>query len=110
MALGPGRAMRGFWAPAYLVRVGDRKLTRYRTGNGDYEYEYYDLAGDPMERENLYAVRPEEARDLLGLLEGYEERGRQLRARIDEGGSAESQAVELDPRQEEKLRALGYLR
>ncbi len=110
LALGPERAMLPFHPPAFLVRVGDRKLARYRDGNGGHHYEYYDLATDPGERENLYPTRADEARDLFELLESYEARGRDLRARLDGGEDPSGQAVELDPRQEEKLRALGYLR
>ena len=110
LALGPDRAMLPFHPPAYLVRVGDRKLARYRDGEGRHRYEYYDLATDPAEREDLYPTRSDEARDLFELLESYEARGRDLRARIDGGQDPSGQAVELDPRQEEKLRALGYLR
>lgn len=109
MALGPDRSIRIFDPPAFLVRVGDRKLTRYRTEGGGLRYEYYDLASDPQERRDLYPTRPDEAGDLFELLESYEERGRALRASIDHG-EPDSQAVELDPRQQEKLRALGYLR
>jgi arylsulfatase len=110
LALGPDRSTLAFHPPAFLVRVGDRKLTRYRNGAGGHRYEYYDLATDPEERSDLYAARPEEARDLFQLLDRYEESNLSLRAELDRGESPESQAVELDPRQEEKLRALGYLR
>ena len=110
LALGPDRELRAFHPPAYGVRLGTRKLARYRDGDGGHRYEYYDLARDPGERENLYPERAEEARDLVELLESYEARGRDLRARLDGGEGADEQGVELDPRQEEKLRALGYLR
>jgi arylsulfatase A-like enzyme len=110
MALGPDRSILPFHPPAFLVRIGDRKLTRYPDADGHTHFEYYDLAQDPKERHNLYGGRKDEARDLSELLDGYEDAGRALRARLDRGEPPESQAVELDPRQEEKLRALGYLR
>lgn len=109
MSLGPDRSIKIFEPPAFLVRIGDRKLTRYRNEGDGLSYEYYDLASDPEERRDLYRSHADEAADLFELLESYEERGRALRARIDRG-EPDSQAVELDPRQEEKLRALGYLR
>ncbi|NIV76473.1 MAG: hypothetical protein GWN37_17080, partial [Gammaproteobacteria bacterium] len=52
--LGPDRMLQPFVAPAFLVRVGDRKLARYRTENGGLRYEYYDVAADPLERVDLY--------------------------------------------------------
>jgi arylsulfatase A-like enzyme len=110
LALGPDRSLRRFHPPAFLVRVGDRKLVRYRTKGGRYRYEYYDLATDPDELDDLFKTRPLEALDLHQLIESYEERNRKLRASLDRGDSPESQAAPLDPRQEEKLRALGYLR
>jgi len=110
VALGPDRETLPFFPPAFLVRVGDRKLARYHTADGSYRYEYYDLSEDPGEQSDLYARRPEAASDLFELLESYEASNRELRASIDHGAAPQSQAVELDPRQEEKLRALGYLR
>jgi arylsulfatase A-like enzyme len=108
--LGRENRLRHFQPPGFLVRVGDRKLERYRTREGGFRYEYYDLSADPLERNDLYPERPEEARDLLELLESYEERGRELRRRIDAGESNRTEdPVLLDPREEEKLRALGYL-
>jgi arylsulfatase A-like enzyme len=107
--LGADREMQTFLAPAFLVRVGDRKLARYRTEHGGFRYEYYDVAADPLEAVDLYPSRAEEARDLWKLLETHEQRGRELRARIDRDAPAGTQRVILDPKQEEKLRALGYL-
>ena len=109
LALGPERRMQRFFPPAFLVRVGDRKLVRYRTADGGFRYEYYDVAADPLERNDLYPSRAEEARGLRGLIELYEERGRETRARLDLGAPTQPQRVLLDPRQEAKLRALGYL-
>jgi hypothetical protein len=107
--LGPDRTLLPFLAPAFLVRVGDRKLVRYRTENGGFHYEYYDLAADPLEAVDLYPSRAEEASDLWKLLETHEQRDRELRARIDRDAPTGTQRVLLDPRQEEKLRALGYI-
>jgi arylsulfatase A-like enzyme len=107
--LGADREIQPFLAPAFLVRVGDRKLARYRRENGGFRYEYYDVAADPSEAVDLYPSRAEEARDLWKLLETHEQRGRELRARIDRDAPAGTQQVILDPKQEEKLRALGYI-
>jgi len=107
--LGPDRTLLPFLAPAFLVRVGDRKLVRYRAENGGFRYEYYDLAADPLEAVDLYPSRAQEARDLWELLETHEQRGRERRARIDRDSPTGTQRVLLDPRQEEKLRALGYI-
>jgi hypothetical protein len=109
LALGPERRMQRFFAPAFLVRVGDRKLVRYRTEDGGFRYEYYDVAADPLERSDLYPSRAEEVQRLRGLIDLYEERDRETRARLDGGAPTQPRGVLLDPRQEEKLRALGYL-
>jgi hypothetical protein len=109
LALGPERRMQRFFPPAFLVRVGSRKLVRYRTADGEFRFEYYDVAADPLERSDLYAERAEELRGLRGLIDLYEERGSAARARLDLGAPTQPQRVLLDPRQEQKLRALGYL-
>ena len=101
--------MQRFFPPAFLVRVGDRKLMRYRTADGEFRYEYYDVATDPLERNDLHPSREEEVQALRGLIELYEERGHETRARLESGAPTQPQRVLLDPRQEEKLRALGYL-
>ncbi len=85
--------------PAFVVRVGDRKLVR-RPGPTGPHWAYYDLRADPDERNDRYPTTPEEAADLVGLLEAY--------ARGD--ASVPDRDVEaLDPAVERKLRALGYL-
>jgi arylsulfatase A-like enzyme len=111
VAIAEGHRMIRFPVPAFMVRRGDRKLLRYPTPRGGHRYELYDLAADPGERRDLFESHPDDARDLVLLLEGYEERSRALRARIDAGARAEDTQPEviLDPAQEEKLRALGYL-
>jgi arylsulfatase A-like enzyme len=106
--LGADRRMQRFEPPAFLVRVGPRKLARYRTPEG-FRYEYYDLSRDPEEKQDLYSSDPAAAADLVELLDGYEERGLELRQRIQRGEPSETQTPLLDPDQEQKLRALGYL-
>jgi arylsulfatase A-like enzyme len=102
------RSLIPFEPPAFAVRVGPRKLVRYREGEG-FRYEYYDLASDPLEQKDLYASRADEAAELRRLLDGYEASGRALRERIGRGEAPAPARVLLDPEQEEKLRALGYL-
>jgi arylsulfatase A-like enzyme len=109
VALGPERSLRRFLAPAFGVRVGDRKLARYRSDDGGFRYEYYDVAADPGERHDLYESRAAEAADLRALVDGYEARSLAQRRRLGRGEPAPPERVFLDPRQEEKLRALGYL-
>jgi arylsulfatase A-like enzyme len=92
--------------PTYAVRLGARKLVRYRAGDG-HRYEYYDLARDPGEREDLYPTRAEEARDLRALLERYVEDTAARRRAL--AGDAAPRLQELDPESRESLRALGYL-
>jgi arylsulfatase A-like enzyme len=112
-----------FEVPAFLVRQGTRKLLRYPDGAGGFRYELYDLAADPGERNDLYPSEPDAATGLRALLDGYEAASAAHRAGIDAatgaaaGGSpgtgsgtpAPDEVVPLDPAQEEKLRALGYL-
>lgn len=97
----------GLEPPSLAVRLGDRKLLRYRTAAGD-AYLLYDLKADPGERNDLYAAQNESAADLRVLLDRYE---RDIHARRAELGSSARAAppVLLDPEREEKLRALGYI-
>ncbi len=101
-----------FPAPSFMVRRGSRKLLRYPDGTGGFRYELYDVASDPEERLDLFPSGAASDVELRELLDGYEARSEQRRAAI--GGPALSPAphaesVPLDPAQEQKLRALGYL-
>jgi arylsulfatase A-like enzyme len=96
-------------APSYSVRRGFQKVARVRTRDG-FRYEYYDLARDPREREDLFATRGKEVADLVALLDGYERSSAALRERAEAGAArAGVPEIRLDPAQEQKLRALGYL-
>jgi arylsulfatase A-like enzyme len=109
-ALGPDRMLHDFPTPSFLVRVGDLKLARYPQKDGTMKYELYDVAADPLERHNLYHGDDERVRPLEDLLEKYDPRGERIRTRLLGGRPAEDQEpVMLDPEQEEKLRALGYV-
>ena len=97
-------------SPAYSVRRGRHKVVRYRTENG-FRYEYYDLVRDPEERHDLFAERGHEVADLVARLDGYEHASHSLRERIEReaGAGAREPEIHLEPAQEQKLRALGYL-
>jgi choline-sulfatase len=114
LALAAERRPVDFPVPAFMVRVGSRKLARYPDGSGGFHYELYDVASDPGERRDLLPEDPGAAADLRPLLDGYEAASAADRARIDaatqSGGAAPAApSVPLDPQQEQKLRALGYL-
>jgi arylsulfatase A-like enzyme len=112
-ALEAERRMIEFPVPAFMVRRGSRKLLRYPDPAGGYRYELYDLATDPAERRDLYPTEGGSADDLRALLDGYEAAHQAHRQRIDASEGAPSpsgvESAPLDPAQEEKLRALGYL-
>jgi len=99
--------------PSYLAQAGPLKLLRYRRADG-FAYEYYDLATDPGERTNTYAKKTSEAAPLRAAVDAYESNCRaiEMTVRRHPGAIAETtphRAV-LQPEEEEKLRALGYLR
>lgn len=106
----PGLGHRGrrFDPPSFSVRLGSRKLTRQRQGSG-HRYEFYDLARDPLEQDDLFPSRGSEAQDLVALVERYqEEREQERRTLLGEQAEA-GPAPQLDAEREAKLRALGYL-
>ena len=110
-AIGPEHSRFDFQGPAYMVRKGSRKLAQYPTERG-VEYRYFDLASDPHERQDLYPMHAEQAADLRALLESHQANSAALRAAIAAGAQPRAEAPpppQLDPQQEEKLRALGYL-
>ena len=108
----PELKARGAKPPSYSVQLGSRKLVRYLTDDG-YRYEYYELGEDPGEMTNLYRATSEDVRELEDLLDTYVATNRSLRAQLHSAGPHEISALgselDLDPRREEKLRALGYL-
>jgi arylsulfatase A-like enzyme len=112
-ALVAERRMIDFPVPAFMVREGSRKLLRYPDPAGGHRYELYDLASDPGERRDLYPSEGGSAADLRALLDAYEAASGEQRRRVDAWAGGVStpaeQSVPLEPAQEEKLRALGYL-
>jgi len=96
--------------PTLALRLGSRKLVRSRTDSEDptrFRYELYDLAADPLERNDLYADDPSAAEDLLLLLRRYARAVKGRHARLAK--PATDSEPDLDPDLEQKLRALGYL-
>jgi arylsulfatase A-like enzyme len=80
------------------VRRGRYKLIAHSLSD---EPEFYDLANDPNERENLAASRPAEFEELLVEYE------RRLQLGADEKNSENK--FELDEAAADRLRELGYL-
>ncbi len=64
--------MDGFYAGTY-VRKGDWKLIRFyaRNDDGSDDLELYDLKNDLGERRNLATQKPELAKELNGLIDGF---------------------------------------
>jgi arylsulfatase A-like enzyme len=98
--------------PTLSVQLGDRKLIRYRRGDG-FRYEYYDLREDPREEHDRYDEMTSQCRDLKQLIDAYPSAMASLADALAQkeretapGAEAE---LPLDPDREEKLRALGYL-
>jgi arylsulfatase A-like enzyme len=95
----------GLESPAHAVRVGQRKLVRFRHGDGE-QAKVFDVGTDPGERR---ALDPQTASDLAALLDARETQAEADRVRLrgEAGGPAEP--ATLDPEHEEKLRELGYI-
>jgi arylsulfatase A-like enzyme len=103
-----------FGVPAFGVRFGDLKLARYKNPDGSFRYEAYDLSVDPYEKNNLFGTSQDPTEKLRKLIDSYEQRTRDAsdKLRRESGnlsGPAKPEKLKLDPAQEEKLRALGYL-
>jgi arylsulfatase A-like enzyme len=97
-----------FLAPALTARRGSEKLIRYRTETG-YRYEAFDLVTDFHERNDLFESSPDRFRDLKTFVDTYEEKAALGKEFLISRGDAAPGEIRLDPDQEEKLRALGYL-
>ena len=71
------------------------------------EYELYDLANDPEEKNNLAAKNPEEVERLAKAMEQMEEANQEIGDQIN--AELDVQPMELTEEQKERLRALGYI-
>jgi arylsulfatase A-like enzyme len=98
--------------PTLSVRVGDRRLIRYRRGD-DFRYEYFDLRSDPREQHDRYDEMKGQVRDLKQLIDTYPSAMASLSGALaQKAGEAALRAegeLPFDPEREEKLRALGYI-
>jgi len=95
-----------------MIQVGDRRLSRYRSG-ADFTYEYYTLSDDPFEHRNRYADGTDAAQALRAQVDQYELNCAAMAASLagsDDAVARTPSAVRLEPADEEKLRALGYLK
>jgi arylsulfatase A-like enzyme len=95
----------GLESPAHAVRVGQRKLVRFRHVDGEQE-KVFDVGTDPGERR---ALDPQTASDLAALLDARETQTEADRLRLRGEAGAPAEPAALDPEYEEKLRELGYL-
>ena len=95
--------------PVFAVRKQGRKLIRGGPPAAP-RYQYYDVARDPEERDDLYDRDPAAAADLRALLEAYEASMAKTREALAAGEDMPALAPELvDPGHLERLRALGYI-
>jgi len=95
--------------PGLSVRLGAMKLVRYTNADGEFIYEFYDVASDPGDEVDLAPGRGDQWKELALLLSQHQEASDRFRTRLEGGGAIESQAAPLDPEHEAKLRALGYI-
>lgn len=114
VAMLPNHALVPFQAPAFMVQLGTQKLSRYRRDQA-FTYEWYDLIQDPGELANQYAEDGATGplADLRAAVDGYEAGCKavvdNLVAASGHSATQTPKTAELDPAQEERLRALGYL-
>ena len=88
----------------WSVRTEKHKLIRSKTKSAHLpyhppEYELFDLSVDPTEQMDLYSSDPDTARKLRLFLDAWIETRRK---------DVSSRKIQLDDRQQERLRALGY--
>jgi arylsulfatase A-like enzyme len=96
----------GLTPPAHAVRVGARKLIRFRQAESDPQGKVFDIGTDPGERR---ALDVQTASDLAALLDAHETKAEAERVRRRAEAGTPAEAAPLDPEREEKLRELGYL-
>jgi arylsulfatase A-like enzyme len=86
--------------PRHAVRTADEKLIWKEVRQAPLVKEYFDLAADPGEKENLFAARPQDAARLDSLLSAWTEDGGLRPAPIPT--ARESERINI-------LKSLGYL-
>jgi arylsulfatase A-like enzyme len=94
--------------PIFAVRRGAEKLSRHPDGKG-FRYAYYNLDEDPGERWNRFEAEGQSVSDLREALDRYAGAMAARRAAIVRPSSQPESEPPMDPQQEERLRALGYL-
>lgn len=113
VASGPDYKSVPFEPPAYMVQRGNHKLMRYRHGES-FAYEYYELDDATGEVKNRYADEGSDVRSMQELLDTYENSchaaATTLAREAQPPDTATVAPVQLDPAEEEKLRALGYVK
>ena len=98
--------IRGITVPtAIVVHDGDRKFIR----RSNQKHELFDLAEDPGEKKNLWSPSHEATSELIELTDGYKKKGAEVRATLEAETGPTAPAQVLDPAQQQKLRALGYI-
>jgi arylsulfatase A-like enzyme len=98
----------GLDPPALAIRLGDRKLIRYRDASGE-RLLYFDLSTDPGELQEL--SEDGRASELLELSREFEaEAAEQRMQRLRNSETlGEGDPPLMDPEREDMLRSLGYL-
>ncbi|MBN1271405.1 MAG: sulfatase-like hydrolase/transferase [Candidatus Aminicenantes bacterium] len=84
-----------------VLRTGDLKSIYLRYGNNVLRY-FYDLAADPLEKNNVFDRRTEEALRFFSQMEAVIERA--------EKKSFQGKKTSVENKQKEQLKALGYVR
>lgn len=95
-------------APALSVRQGNYKLIRYQKDDAEH-FEFYDLAADPDETNDIYSSDDPRQLRLRKRLARYVNESAERRRTLSDAESDASPLYDPDPDTEETLRALGYV-
>jgi arylsulfatase A-like enzyme len=91
-------------AATAIVQGGFKLVHQQEPGDGASEYELYDLANDPLDRNDVAAEHPDVVRELVAALEAWRAEAAKVRL-VPEAPAPEA----LAPEELERLRALGYV-
>ncbi len=87
-------AARNRWSPestrARAVRTAEYKLVAYPEIKGDYRYALYDLKADPMEANDVSALRPKDFKRMKKMFDEYESTMTSFVARERSAGEIEA--------------------